>query len=54
MIGAMAAALSEDNQVLMRLIRDKQPKSLTGLAKLTGKQVPDLSRTEDDGRPWAG
>ncbi|RYZ92194.1 MAG: MarR family transcriptional regulator [Proteobacteria bacterium] len=44
-MATMAAVLSEDNQTLLRLIRDKQPKSLTELAKLTGRQVPNLSRT---------
>lgn len=33
----MAAVLSEDNQSLLRLIREKQPKSLTELVELTGR-----------------
>lgn len=44
-MATMAAVLSEDNQALLRLIREKQPKSLTELAELTGRQVPNLSRT---------
>ncbi len=44
-MATMAAVLSEDNQSLLRLIRDKHPKSLTELADLTGRQVPNLSRT---------
>lgn len=44
-MATMAAVLSEDNQSLLRLIRDKHPKSLTALAELTGRQVPNLSRT---------
>lgn len=44
-MATMAAVLSEDNQSLLRLIRDKRPKSLTELAELTGRQVPNLSRT---------
>lgn len=44
-MATMAAVLSEDNQALLRLIRDKQPKSLTALAELTGRLVPNLSRT---------
>lgn len=44
-MATMAAVLSEDNQSLLRLIRDKQPKSLTEFAELTGRQVPNLSRT---------
>lgn len=42
-MATMAAVLSEDNQVLLHLIRDKRPKSLTALAELTGRQVPNLS-----------
>jgi predicted transcriptional regulator len=37
--------LSEDNQALLRMIRDQRPKSLTELAELTGRQVPNLSRS---------
>ncbi len=44
-MATMAAVLSEDNQALLRLIRDQRPKSLTELAELTGRQVPNLSRT---------
>ena len=44
-MATMAAVLSEDNQSLLRLIRDRHPKSLTELAELTGRQVPNLSRT---------
>ncbi len=44
-MATMAAVLSEDNQSLLRLIRDRRPKSLTELAALTGRQVPNLSRT---------
>lgn len=44
-MATMAAVLSEGNQSLLRLIRDKRPKSLTELAELTGRQVPNLSRT---------
>lgn len=44
-MATMAAVLSEDNQALLRLVHDKRPKSLTELAELTGRQVPDLSRT---------
>lgn len=36
---------TEDNQALLRLIRDRRPKSLTELAELTGRQVPNLSRS---------
>ena len=42
-MATMAAVLSEDNQALLRLIRDQRPKSLTALSELTGRQVPNLS-----------
>ena len=44
-LASLAAVLSDDNRRLLRLIHDKQPKSLTELAELTGRQVPNLSRT---------
>lgn len=44
-MATMAAVLSEDNQGLLRLIRDAKPKTLTELATLSGRQVPNLSRT---------
>ena len=44
-MATMAAVLSEDNQAMLRIICDQRPKSLTELADLTGRQVPNLSRT---------
>ena len=44
-MATMAAVLSEDNQAMLRIICDQRPKSLTELAELTGRQVPNLSRT---------
>jgi len=44
-MATMAAVLSEDNRALLRVIRDQQPKSLTALAALTGRRVPNLSRS---------
>jgi len=44
-MATMAAVLSEDNRLLLRIIRDDRPKSLTELAALSGRQVPNLSRT---------
>lgn len=44
-MATMAAVLSEDNRTLLRIIHERQPKSLTELAELTGRQVPNLSRT---------
>lgn len=41
----MAAVLSEENRALLRVIRDAKPKTLTELAVLSGRQVPNLSRT---------
>jgi len=44
-MATMAAVLSEDNRALLRLIRERKPKSLTALAELTGRHVPNLSRS---------
>jgi predicted transcriptional regulator len=44
-MATMAAVLSEDNRALLRVIRDAKPKTLTELAALSGRQVPNLSRT---------
>jgi len=44
-MATMAAVLSEDNRALLRTVHDRKPKSLTELAELTGRQLPNLSRT---------
>lgn len=44
-MATMAAVLSEDNRALLRIIQDAKPKTLTELAALSGRQVPNLSRT---------
>lgn len=44
-LGSLAAVLSDDNRRLLRLIYEQQPKSLTELAELSGRKVPNLSRT---------
>ena len=44
-MATLAAVLSEDNRALLRLIRQAKPKTMTELAELTGRQVPNLSRT---------
>lgn len=44
-MASLAAVLSDDNRALLRTIRDRQPKSLTELAEMTGRKVPNLSRT---------
>jgi predicted transcriptional regulator len=37
--------LSEDSRMLLRIICDAKPKTLTELAALSGRQVPNLSCT---------
>lgn len=44
-LASLAAVLSDENRALLRLIRDQKPKSLTELAELSGRKVPNLSRT---------
>ncbi|MFM0297737.1 MULTISPECIES: HVO_A0114 family putative DNA-binding protein [Paraburkholderia] len=44
-LASLAAVLSDDNRRLLRLIHEKRPKSLTELADLSGRKVPNLSRT---------
>ncbi|MCL6690136.1 MarR family transcriptional regulator [Pseudomonas sp. R3.Fl] len=44
-LASLAAVLSDENRSLLRLIDEKQPKSLTELAELSGRKVPNLSRT---------
>jgi predicted transcriptional regulator len=44
-MASLAAVLSEDNRALLRVIRDANPRSLTELAELTGRKLPNLSRT---------
>lgn len=44
-LASLAAVLSDDNRRLLHLIHNKRPKSLTELAELSGRKVPNLSRT---------
>mgnify|MGYP000998663454 CR=1 FL=1 len=44
-MATLAAVLSEDNRALLRLMREAQPKTMTELAALSGRQVSNLSRT---------
>lgn len=44
-MASLAAVLSEDNRALLRVIHSAKPKSLTELAALTERKVPNLSRT---------
>ncbi len=42
---SLAETLSEGNKALLDLIREEKPDSLAELAELTGRAVPNLSRT---------
>lgn len=42
---SLASVLSEDNQALLQVIRERQPASLSELEKLTGPKASNLSRT---------
>jgi predicted transcriptional regulator len=42
---SVGQVLSGQNQELLRLIRDKQPPSLTDLETISGRKKPNLSRT---------
>src|SRR4051794_19440902 len=44
-MGSLAAVLSDDNRALLHVIRNAKPRSLTELAELTGRKVPNVSRT---------
>ena len=44
-MASLAAVLSEDNRALLHVIREAKPRSLTELAELTGRKLPNLSRT---------
>jgi predicted transcriptional regulator len=42
---SLAEVLSDENRALLRLIRERQPESITGLAAMTGRKPGNLSRT---------
>ncbi len=42
---SLASALSEENQELLKLIRDQRPESIAQLAEITGRKPGNLSRT---------
>ncbi len=42
---SLAEVLSDDNRALLKIIREAQPESITGLAALTGRKPGNLSRT---------
>jgi predicted transcriptional regulator len=44
-IGTFSQVLSEQNQMLLKLIRETQPRSLHDLAKASGRAASNLSRT---------
>lgn len=44
-MGSLARVLSDRNRALLDLISEEQPESITELAKLSGREKPNLSRT---------
>lgn len=42
---SLASALSEENQELLKLIREQHPESIAHLAEITGRKPGNLSRT---------
>lgn len=44
-IRSLAEVLSDENQVLLQVITDKKPGSITELARITGRHLSNLSRT---------
>lgn len=44
-VESMAQVLSTKNRELLRIIKEKEPQSLTELAKATGRETSNLSRT---------
>lgn len=42
---SLASALSEENQELLKLIREQRPESIAQLAEMTGRKTSNLSRT---------
>jgi predicted transcriptional regulator len=43
-LATLAAVLSDGSRAPLRLMREAKPKTLTELAALSGRQVPNLSR----------
>ncbi len=44
-VKAMARVLSDENMALLKVIREQQPTSMDALAKVVGKQAPNVSRS---------
>ncbi len=42
---SLAEVLSDENRALLNIIKEAQPKSISGLAELTGRKQSNLSRT---------
>lgn len=42
---SLAEVLSDENRALLKIIQDRQPESISGLAVLTGRKQSNLSRT---------
>ena len=42
---SLSEVLSDENRALLRVIRETNPESISGLAALTGRQPGNLSRT---------
>ena len=42
---SLASALSEENQELLKLIREQRPESIAQLAEMSGRKTSNLSRT---------
>lgn len=44
-IRSLAEVLRDENQILLQIITEQKPGSITELAKITGRQLSNLSRT---------
>ena|ERR1035437_1298173 len=44
-VAAMARVLSDENMALLKALREQQPDSMDSLAKVVGKQTPNVSRS---------
>ena len=44
-VTAMARVLSDENMALLKAVREQQPDSMDTLARVVGKQAPNVSRS---------
>ena len=44
-VSALARVLSDENMALLKVIREQRPASMDALAKVVGKQSPNVSRS---------